>query len=326
MAEQALGRPGPGRTTLPEVFLVGPTAVGKTAVAIELALALGAEILSIDSRQAYRRLDIGTAKPTPDEQARVRHHLLDLCEPTETLSAEDFARSYRAVREDLARRGAAALATGGSGLYVDACLGRLDPLPPADAAIRAAHEELRRRLGPEALHALLVAVDPASAARLHPRDFKRVSRALEVHETSGRPLSELRTRADPLDVSRDPRLLLLLRAPADLDARIEARSAAMLAAGLLAEVRGLLESGVPAGAPGLEAIGYGDFAEVLRGALPLPAALERFARRTRQYARRQKGWFRNRYRGVTEVAIAPGEAPAETAGRCLDLLGIRERA
>lgn len=305
---------------MPFVFLVGPTAAGKTEAGIELALALGAEILSIDSRQAYRSLEIGTAKPTAAERARVPHHLLDLCDPGETLSAQVFADRFRAARDELARRGRPALAVGGSGLYVDACLGVLDPLPPADAALRARHAALEGAEGPGTLHGRLAAVDPASASRLHPHDFKRVSRALEVFELAGRPLSELQTRTRAPDVSRDPRMLLLAREPADLDARILARARAMLEAGLLEELRGLLGAGVAPDSPGLLAIGYGDFVPVLEGRCRLEEAFDAFVRRTRRYARRQLGWFRRRYRGVTEIAVAPGALAAETAARCLRVL------
>jgi tRNA dimethylallyltransferase len=302
------------------LFLTGATAVGKTAVALELALALNGEILSIDSRQAYRRLDIGTAKPSPHERARVPHHLLDLFEPGETASAQVFAEHYRAALADLRARDRGALAVGGSGLYVDACLGRLDPLPPADRAIRAAHARILLAQGPHALHARLREADPVSAVRLHPNDFKRVSRALEVYELTGHALSELHRHERRPDLSRDPRMLLLVRERDDLDARIETRAHAMLAQGLLEEVAGLLAAGLTPDAPGLEAIGYGDFALALEGSLTREAAIDRFVLRTRQYARRQLSWFRNRYLGVTEIAIPPDEPPETTALRCLDLL------
>lgn len=302
------------------LFLTGATAVGKTAVAIELALALDAEVLSIDSRQAYRRLDIGTAKPSREERARVAHHLLDLFEPGEIASAQAFAEHYRAALADLCARKRRALAVGGSGLYVDACLGRLDPLPPADREIRSKHARILREQGPLALHARLREVDPTSAVRLHPNDAKRVSRALEVFELTGQALSELQLHDDRPDLSRDPRMLLLMRERDDLDARIETRAHAMLAQGLLEEVAGLLAEGLTAGSSGLEAIGYGDFALALEGRITRDEAIGRFVLRTRQYARRQLIWFRNRYRGVTEIAIPPGEPPETTARRCLERL------
>lgn len=300
------------------VFLAGPTAVGKTAVAIPLARLLDAEILSIDSRQAYRLLDIGTAKPTCAERAAVPHHLLDLFDPRETASAEAFARHYRAAVALVHARGRRALAVGGSGLYFDACLGRLDPLPPADAGIRAEHRRIREREGPEALHRLLTSVDPPMAAVLAPRDFQRVSRALEVHALTGRRLSGLHTRRGRLELSAGPPMVLLLRERAELDRRIAARAEAMLAAGLLQEVSALAAQGIPLDAPGLEAIGYGEFARALAGEITLDEAMRAFILRTRRYAKRQMTWFRNRYRGVKEMMIPPDEDPSGTARRVME--------
>jgi tRNA dimethylallyltransferase len=302
-------------------FLVGPTGVGKTAVAIPLALALDAEILSIDSRQAYRRLDIATAKPTAAEQAAVAHHLLDLFEPGEVASAAEFARRFRDALAGLRARGRGALAVGGSGLYVDACLGRLDRLPPADAAIRAAHRRIRDAQGTAPLHERLRAVDPDTAARLAPADFQRISRALEVYEKTGAPLSLLHTRRGPLDLTRGPAMILLLRERADLRRRIVARARAMLAAGLLDELRALLDAGVAPDAPGLRAIGYADFLPVLRGAAERETAVEVFVARTAAYAKRQETWFRNRYAGVRVLRVEESEDPATTARRARALLG-----
>ncbi|MCK4414048.1 MAG: tRNA (adenosine(37)-N6)-dimethylallyltransferase MiaA [Candidatus Eisenbacteria sp.] len=305
----------------PVVFLVGPTAVGKTAVAIALALRCGGEILSIDSRQAYRGLDIGTAKPTAAERAAVPHHLIDLFAPTETASAQGFAHEYRRALAGLRERGVRAWAVGGSGLYVDACLGRLDPLPPADAAIRREHARIRDREGTAALYARLREVDPQTAAGLGGRDFRRISRALEVYELAGAPLSGLRTRQGRLDLRSGPPLVLLQREREELYARIEQRAEAMLGAGLLDEVAGLLADGVPIDAPGFEAIGYGDFAAVLAGSCTLAEARERLVRATRRYAKRQITWFRNRYQGVAVVSIAAGECAETTAGRVIAYLG-----
>ena len=302
------------------VFLVGATAVGKTAVAVELAPCIDAEILSIDSRQAYRLLDIGTAKPTPAERAAVRHHLVDLFDPRETASAARFAGFYRGALADVHARGKRALAVGGAGLYVDACLGRLDPLPPADAAIRAEHRRIRDAEGPEALHRRLAESDPETAARLGPRDFQRVSRALEVQELTGRPLSRLHARGGRLDLSSGPPMVLLTRDRADLDRRIAARAEAMLAGGLLAEVERILAAGIPPDAPALEAIGYTEFARAIRGEGNLEEAARSFLLRTRRYAKRQETWFRNRYSGVHVVHVPPDETPPTTACRVLERL------
>lgn len=301
-------------------FLVGPTGIGKTAVGVVLARARGAEILSIDSRQAYRGLDIATAKPTAAERHAAPHHLLDLFEPTEAASAADFARHFRDALAAVRGRGRSALAVGGSGLYVDACLGRLDRLPPADPSIRAEHAAILAREGPGRLHAMLREVDPETAARLAPADRQRISRALEVYRLTGVSLSCLQTRRGALDLRLGPPLVVLTRERGDLRERIASRAEAMLAAGLLEELAGVLAAGVPASAPGLQAIGCGDFIRHLRGEITRAAALEAFVRRTRQYGKRQATWFRNRYRGAGELAIAPNETPETTADRVQRLL------
>ena len=297
------------------VILVGPTAVGKTAVGISLAELLGGEVLSIDARQIYKRLEIGTAKPTPEECSRVRHHLVDLYEPHERVTAAEFAEHFRAAARDVWGRGRRSLVVGGSGLYLDACLGVLDAMPPADPVIRAEHENVRQGDGVEALRDRLRGLDPASAARIAPADFKRISRALEVCELTGRPFSEQQRRFGPLDLSDGPPLILLVREREMLYARIAARSQAMIDEGLLDEIRGLLDAGISRESPAFEAIGYTEFAGVLSGEIELAAACEDLIRKTRRYAKRQLTWFRNRYTGVREVLIPEGEPAEETAAR-----------
>ncbi len=304
-------------------FLVGPTAVGKTAVGILVARALNAEILSIDSRQAYRGLDVGTAKPSAAERTAAAHHLLDLFDPREKASAQVFAEHFRDALEDLGQRGCYALAVGGSGLYVDACLGRLDPLPAANAAIRRDHERIAEQEGPQGLHRRLRAVDPDAAALLAPQDLQRVSRALEVHALTGQPLSSLQKQRGPLDLSAGPAMVVLTRERSDLHARIAARALEMVAHGLRDEVEELLAAGVPAQAPGFEGIGYGEFARAVHGEITFAQAVEAFVRRTRQYAKRQETWFRNRYRGTHTLAIAAGEDAAQIAARVLAALAAR---
>lgn len=303
------------------VYLVGPTAVGKTAVAIELARQTAAEILSIDSRQAYRLLEIGTAKPTAAERTTVTHHLLDLFAPTEVASAARFREHFLTTLRAVHARGKRALAVGGAGLYVDACLGRLDPLPGADPAIRARHAAVAARQGSAALHAHLTVVDPQTAGRVAPRDFKRISRALEVYELTGTPLSDLQTRdRGPLDLAGGPPMVLLTRPPDELYERIASRAQAMVAGGLAAEVQRLLARGVPRDAPGFESIGYAEFARVAAGEIGAAEATELLIRATRRYAKRQLTWFRNRYAGIRELEIRAGESPPETARRVRPLL------
>ena len=301
-------------------FLVGPTGIGKTAVGVALARSQGAEVLSIDSRQAYRGLDIATAKPTAAERDAVRHHLLDLFELTEVASAADFARHFGLALAEIQGRGRPALAVGGSGLYVDACLGRLDRLPPADPTIREEHDRIVTTDGPGRLHAMLREVDPETAARLALADRQRVSRALEVFRLTGVPLSRLHTRRGALDVRQGPPVVILARDRCDLRERIAVRAQAMLATGLLDELAAVLAFGVPADAPGLQAIGCGDFIRLLRGEVSRAEALAAFIHRTRQYAKRQMTWFRNRYRGARTLEIAPEETPEATAGRVRELL------
>lgn len=303
------------------LFLVGPTAVGKTAVAIHLAREIGAEILSIDSRQVYRKLELGTAKPTHEERAAAPHHLLDLFEPAERASAGIFREHYQQALADIRARGRRAIAVGGAGLYVDACLGRLNSLPLASDTIRAEHERIVESEGRESLYARLREVDAASAARLSPRDVQRVSRALEVYEQTGVAMSRLQTRQQgPLDLANGPPMIILTRDREDLHARIETRARAMVAAGLPAEVKRLLDDGVPEDAAGMQAIGYCEFGRALRGEISVEEATEIFIRMTRHYAKRQLTWFRNRYKGTTTLEIVAGETGEETAQRVLTVL------
>ncbi len=301
-------------------YLVGPTAVGKTAVGIHLAKRLNAEILSIDARQVYKRLEIGTAKPNSRELCEVAHHLIDLYEPVEPVSAAAFAHRFQEARRDIESRGRHALAVGGSGLYVDACLGRLDAMPPANEPIRARHRKIREQEGTAALHRRLEEIDPETANRLSARDFQRISRALEVFESSGIPMSTQQLHPGPLDLRSGPPMILLLRPRQELNERIETRARAMVSRGLLDEVRRLLDEGIPPDCPAFESIGYGEFARVLGGQIPMAEAVEAFIKRTRRYAKRQVTWFRNRYRGVIEIKIPAGERAEETAWRAVAAL------
>jgi tRNA dimethylallyltransferase len=274
------------------VCLVGPTASGKTALALELGARLGAEIVSADSRQAYRGLDIGTAKPTPAERRAVRHHCLDLVEPGERLDAARFRDAATAAIADVHARGRVVLVVGGTGLYVRALLRGLCPAPPRVPAVRGPLERLADAEGAVALHARLAAVDPASAARIHPHDRCRVVRALEVALASGHPLSAWQDAHRFATQPYDALVVGLARPVAELDARIAARAGAMLDAGFLDEVQALRRRGLPAAAPGLEAVGYRELRACVEGAVPLAAARAAMVRATRRFAKRQRTWFR----------------------------------
>jgi tRNA dimethylallyltransferase len=278
------------RETPPLIVITGPTAVGKSAVALALAERFGAEIVSADSRQVYRYLDIGTAKPSPAERARVRHHLIDLVDPDEPFSVAEYQDAAEAVLADLARRGRVALLVGGSPHYLQAVVDRLAfPRVPPQPALRAELEALAAREGARAVHARLAALDPAAAAQIDPANVRRVIRALEVVLTTGEPFSVLGRRRG----AERPALHLALTAPREeLYARIDARVAAMLAAGWLDEVRDLLARGYAPTLPSLSGIGYQELVAVVLGQLTLDEAVARIRYRTHAFARRQYTWLR----------------------------------
>jgi tRNA dimethylallyltransferase len=271
--------------------LVGPTAVGKTGVALELADRLQAEIINADSLQVYRELEIGTAKPTPLERARAPHHLIDVAAPPEPYDADRYGVEGRKVLADLHRRQVPPLVVGGTGLYLKALLHGLFEEGAPRPDIR---ERLRREwqdLGLSRLHQRLAALDPATAGRLHPHDTYRILRALEVMEATGRPLSELfaahRFRECPFQV-----LKLGLALPRDeLNERIERRVEAMLAQGWLAEVEELLRRYPPDLKP-LQSLGYRHLINFLQGRWSWEEAIELLKRDTRRYAKRQLTWFK----------------------------------
>jgi tRNA dimethylallyltransferase len=278
------------------------------------------EILSVDSRQIYRRLELGTAKPTTAERGRVQHHLLDVLDPGETCSARRFRDLALLALSKAGERGVRLLGVGGAGLYWEALVRGLHELPPASVEIRARHVRLLAEEGPDALHRRLRAVDPPTASRLAPGDTQRVSRALEVHELTGLPLSAL--HREPRADARAIPTLALQRDRADLYQRIEERCGRILEAGLVAELRELLASGVPPDAPGLRTVGYREFLPHLLEGKPLPECEEEFVRDSRRYAKRQGTWLRHRVPEAVVLRIAPGEAAEETAERVGTALGL----
>lgn len=310
-------RAEPSRRRGPPIWLVaGPTAVGKTAVGIALASRLGGEVISADSRQVYRGMTIGTSKPTAAEQAQVAHHLLDVADPLSHYTAADFARDGRAILADLERRGRAPVVVGGSGLYLQALIEGLFAGPGRDPVIRAELEARANREGTAALHAVLQSIDPESARRLHPNDRVRVIRALEVHLKSGRPLSVLKREARAPSLRARTGYFVLDRDRDDLKRRIAERTAAIFESGILDEARELLERGLGPAHAAYRTIGYEEAFAALRGELTLPAAIEAATRATRQFARRQRTWFRS-VRGARWIWIPAAEPPSETAGRLL---------
>jgi tRNA dimethylallyltransferase len=270
------------------VAVVGPTASGKSEVAMAVAAQLGdVELLSIDSMQVYRGMDIGTAKPTAAERAAVPHHLIDLVEPTEEFTVAEFQRAYRLVLDDLGARERRAVLVGGTGLYHRSVIDDLD-LPGEWPEVRARLDAEAIELGPEPLHARLTTIDPDAAARMEPTNARRVVRALEVCEGSGRPFSSFGPGLDTYPPS--PVVQIGLRWDRAVQAaRIERRVNQMIDDGLLDEVRRLAERGLSRTAA--QALGYKELLVHLDGACSLDEAVEQVVVRTRQFAVRQLRWF-----------------------------------
>lgn len=278
------------QTRTPLVALVGPTGVGKTAVSLQLAQALGGEIVSADSRLLYRGMDIGTAKPSLEERARVPHHLVDVADPDESWSLAQYQDAAYQALADIHRRGRLPLLVGGTGQYVWAVVeGWQIPRVPPNPRLREALERWGREIGPEALYRKLLLLDPGVAGLIQPRNLRRIVRALEVIFTTGRPFSQQRTKKPP-----PYRILILgLYLPRkELYRRIDQRIQAMLQAGWVEEVRRLLAQGYGPELPAMSSIGYAELAAYLQGRLSLEEAVQRIRQRTRQLVRRQANWFR----------------------------------
>jgi tRNA dimethylallyltransferase len=300
--------------TAPPLVVVGPTASGKTELALALARRLGGEVVSVDSRQIYKRLDAGTAKPIGAWRADrpgyvyvvegIPHHLLDFLEPTETFDAARFVSMASEAIEGIQKRGRVPVLAGGSGMYLQALFTGLDPQPPRSPEVRAALERELAAKGAAALLARLKAADPAAAdwAGLNPR---RLTRALEVIETSGKKLSEQWTGKFLKDLPEGAGLYFALDPGRDeLDRRIELRSRTMWPA-MIEEAKRLMSEGLDRRSPGLGVLGYPDAAAAALGEVGLEEGRERLVRATRRYAKRQRTWFR-RYKRLRWVAPEPG--------------------
>lgn len=309
----------------PVAFLAGPTAVGKSSVALALAKRHGWGLLSLDSRQVYRRLDRGTAKPSARERRTVPHFLLDLLEPSELCSAVRFQGFYLEALAEAAALRLPLLAVGGAGFYWDVCTRGLQELPATPPELRRETDAILEAEGVTGLRRRLQQLDPDAARRLSPNDRQRLGRALELVRLTGRPTAELYAERDAA-LERDSRLprapvVVLLRERADLYARIEQRCHAMLAEGLLDEIRELLEGGLDPRAPGLRTVGYREFLPHLIEGKDLESAVERFKRNSRRYGKRQETWFRNRVPERHDVRIEPGQDTDSLVRRVEAILG-----
>ncbi len=272
-------------------FILGSTASGKGALARELARRVGGQIVSVDSMKVYRRMDIGTAKPTPEQRAEVPHHCLDLVEPSEAFSVARYVEHADAAIAAIAAAGDVVLAAGGTGLYLKALAEGLFEGPGADPHIR---RDLQRRAGEEglaALHAELARIDPEAAGRIHPNDEKRIVRALEVYRQTGRAISQLQRQWDA-QRRYDCVFVGLRRTPEDIRGRVNARVKRMIARGLREEVAGLLAEPKGLSRQAAQALGYAEMIAHLQGRLGLEQAIEQIKIHTRRFARKQQTWFR----------------------------------
>ena len=275
----------------PLVVIVGPTAVGKTALSLHLAQAIHAEILNVDSRQMYRHMDIGTAKPTPTEQAEVPHHLLDVLLPDQPGTAVQCADLARQAIEDIRRRGRRAVIVAGSGLYLQALLYGLMSVPSAHTPLRAELCAYADRHGNTALHAMLQRADPTVAAACHVHDRVRVVRALEVTYLTGVPFSEHCSRHQMREPLYPHVGIALTRDRAELYARIGERTDAMLAAGWLTEVEGLAACGYTETCAAMNSLGYRELLGYLAGRTSWQETVDGIKQATRRFAKRQLTWF-----------------------------------
>jgi tRNA dimethylallyltransferase len=279
-------------------FLTGPTAAGKTAIGIELARQLDAEIISLDSMALYRGMDIGTAKPALEERRAVPHHLIDILDPSEEFSVAQYLDAATAAATDITTRDKKVLFVGGTALYLKALLRGLFSGPAADWKLRRELEEVARVDGPDALHSRLKAVDPQAAEKLHPNDIRRIIRALEVHHTTGQPISSLQQQFNQARPASECRVFVLDWPRDQLDERIRRRVDEMFAVGLVDEVRRLIAA-APDGSPrqlsrtAQQAVGYKEVLDLLNGERDLPATVDLVKLRTRQFAKRQLTWFRS---------------------------------
>lgn len=277
--------------TIQPIFLTGPTAVGKTEVAILLAKHLDTEIISADSMQIYRWMDLGTAKPSEEQRRIVRHHMIDIVEPTEDFSVGEYLRGAKKIIEDLSKRGKIPLIAGGTGLYIKVLTRGLFEGPKRDKEFRRMMEMEEEKHGKGYLHQKLRDLDPVAASKIHSSDLRRVIRALEVYQSGKRPITDFQKRGT-IGYLSDPVKIGLTRERKELYRRIEERVDRMVSDGLEEEVKSLMERGCHDGMTSMQGLGYRHFMRYLMGEYSLEEAVRLLKRDTKRYAKRQFTWFR----------------------------------
>ncbi|MCK4660275.1 MAG: tRNA (adenosine(37)-N6)-dimethylallyltransferase MiaA [Phycisphaerae bacterium] len=293
-------------------FIFGCTGCGKGALGRALAERLRAEIVSVDSMKIYRRMDIGTAKPSPTMQAQIPHHLIDVADPCEEFSVARFIEPAGQAIQAIHQRGRPILAVGGTALYIKALSEGLFEGPSADEAVRARLKARAAEIGSDGLHAELQQVDAPAAEKIHPNDLRRIVRALEVYELTGTPISTLQTQWDSQQTVYDCNFVGLRRELEDQNRRTNLRVKHMLEAGLVDEVRALLAQDAPLSHTAAKAVGYAEIIEHLSGKAPLAEAVEKIKINTRQLAKAQRTWFK-RFRQVHWIDLQPGLTAEDVA-------------
>ncbi|MHB8969689.1 MAG: tRNA (adenosine(37)-N6)-dimethylallyltransferase MiaA [Pirellulaceae bacterium] len=298
-------------------YLTGPTAAGKTSVGMELARLLGTEVISLDSMAVYRGMDIGTAKPSPEQLRAVPHHLINILDPDQEFSVSNYVEAAHQRIAALRTAGREVLFVGGTPMYLKALLRGMYQGPPADWQFRREVEEEARRVGIETLHARLGQVDPLSAAKLHQNDIRRIIRALEVYKITGEPISHQQLQFDQGVPADRCRAFVLGWSRAVLHQRIDARVEWMFSAGLIDEVRGLLATFGALGRTASQAVGYREAIAYLRGEMSLQETRRQVQVRTHQFARRQETWFRS-LSECRRIEQDSSSGAAETAERLVE--------
>ena len=293
------------------ICIAGPTASGKTALAVELAKELNGEVVSCDSMQVYRRMDIGTAKPTVEEMQGIPHHMIDVAEPDEDFSVSRYCAMAAPIVEDIVKRGKTAVIAGGTGLYMDSLIQGNDFAPFPATGVRERLEQEAEREGIQLLYDRLSRIDPEAAARLHLSDKKRIIRALEVYLETGETITEHNRKTQLLPPRFRPLWLGLdFENRADLYTRIDRRVGLMLEMGLMEEIQALLASGIPEKCTALQAIGYKEFIAALHGQCSIQEAADQVRQSSRRYAKRQLTWFR-RNGHIHWLTRKPGQGEGE---------------
>ena len=302
------------------ICVAGPTASGKTALAVELAKEYDGEVVSCDSMQVYRRMDIGTAKPGAAERQGIVHHMIDVAEPWEDYSVSRYCAAATPIVEDIVARGKTAIIAGGTGLYMDSLIRGNDFAPFPSTGMRERLEAEAEQNGMEAVFARLWKIDPETASRLHLSDRKRIIRAMEVYLETGQTITEHNRRTQAIPPRFTPLWLGLdFESRAELYSRIDRRVDIMLETGLVEEIRGLLASGIPEKCTAMQAIGYKEFTAALEGSGTVEEAAEAVRKASRHYAKRQLTWFR-RNRAIHWLVRRPGQGSAEILAEARQIL------